>query len=375
MDNKKVSLLTLCDLSKAFDTVNHSIFLHKCSLLNIDCFWFDNYLKNRNMSVRLDNSISKKKIISYGVPQGSILGPILFGIYVNDLHAHVDCFLTQYADDTQFLHSGATEELNQIIKDTEDTHAKCRDYFLKNGLMFNSSKTQCIFIGNRQLLSKIPPNTTINFNGNIIYPSKHVKTLGIYIDRYMLFDVHTNELNKKVIGILMYISRIGDRFDKQTRIIVVQTLVLSLIQYCIRIWGTANDTVISSVQKLQNYAARVAVGGVKKYDHVSPSFKELKWLRLKQKHVFDVGVTIFKAIRGFYPHWFLPLSSIQAITSSITRQRHSLYVTRSKAHSGDRCNAVLGVKLWNALPPSLTHAPSLKTFKARLKEFLLTSNV
>lgn len=118
-------------------------------------------------------------------------------------------------------------------------------------------------------------------------------------------------------------------------------------------------TLISSVQKLQNYAARVAVGGVKKYDHVSPSFKELKWLRLKQKHVFDVGVTIFKAIRGFYPHWFLPLSSIQAITSSITRQRHSLYVTRSKAHSGDRCNAVLGVKLWNALPPSLTHTPSL----------------
>ncbi len=113
--------------------------------------------------------------------------------------------------------------------------------------MFNSSKTQCIFIGNRQLLSNIPPNTTINFNGNIIYPSKHVKNLGIYIDRFMLFDVHIHELNKKAMGILLYISRIGDSLDKQTRVIVMQTLLLSLMEYCIRIWGTASDTVISRV--------------------------------------------------------------------------------------------------------------------------------
>ncbi len=121
MDNKKVSLLTLCDLSKASDIVNHNILQNKCSLLNIDCFWFDNYMENRSISVRLENNISNKKIIGYGVPQGSILGPILFGIYVNDLHAHINCFLIQYADDTQFLNSGTIEDLNQIIKDTENT--------------------------------------------------------------------------------------------------------------------------------------------------------------------------------------------------------------------------------------------------------------
>ena len=201
MDKKKISLLTFCDLSKAFDTVNHKILLHKCSLLNIDCFWFDNYLNNRSMSVRLENNVSKKKIIDYGVPQGSILGPILFGIYVNDLQTHIDCFFVQYADDTQFLHSGTIENLNEVIKDTEYTLAKCRDYYLQNGLMFNSSKTQCIFIGNRQLLSNIPPNTTINFNGNIIHPSKQVKNLGVYFDRFMLFDTHINEVNKKAMGI------------------------------------------------------------------------------------------------------------------------------------------------------------------------------
>ncbi len=118
------------------------------------------------------------------------------------------------------------------------------------------------------------------------------------------------------------------------------------------------------------------MGSVKKYDHISPSFRELQWLRLKQKHVFDAGVTIFKVLRGFYPDCFLSLSSRQDVTSSITRQRHSLYVPRTKTHSGDRRTAVLlGAKLWNVLPPSLTHAHSFYTFKDRLKEFLLRVNV
>lgn len=95
----------------------------------------------------------------------------------------------------------------------------------------------------------------------------------------------------------MYIIRIDDSLNKQTRIFVVQTPVLSLTEYCIRIWVTTSDTIISSVQKLQNFAVRLTVGGVKKYDYIFPSFKELKWLRLKQKHVFVVGVTIFKILR------------------------------------------------------------------------------
>ncbi len=100
---------------------------------------------------------------------------------------------------------------------------KCRRYCLKNGLILSSSKTQCVFIGDRQLLSSIPPNTT-TFNGDIMYPSNHVKNFGVHIDRYMLFDVHINELNKKKeMGIFMYISRINDKLDKQNRIIIIDT--------------------------------------------------------------------------------------------------------------------------------------------------------
>ncbi len=101
--------------------------------------------------------------------------------------------------------------------------------------MFNSARTQCIFIGNHQLLSRIPPNTTVSFDGNVIYPSKHVKNLGVYFDRQMLFSVHIKELNKKVMGILMFLCKMSNTLDKESRIMVIQAIVLNLFNYCIRI--------------------------------------------------------------------------------------------------------------------------------------------
>ncbi len=122
MDNKSISLLTLCDLSKAFDSVSHSILLSKCANLNIDSFWFKDCVSNRTQSVRLNNNISSIQNIAYGVPQGSILGPVLFNIYVNDVADHItDCLLVQYADDTQFLHTITVDNLNLLIRNTEST--------------------------------------------------------------------------------------------------------------------------------------------------------------------------------------------------------------------------------------------------------------
>ncbi len=187
---------------------------------------------------------------------------------------------------------GGVDDVNTLIADTEITLGKLKTYFHRNGLMLNASKTQCIFIGSRQLMARIQDNTIIQLDGNSITPSKQVKYLGVFLDCHLTFDVHIHELSKKVMGTLMYLNRIKDKFEKTTRILVVQSLVLSLMNYCLKIWGTTNATLLHNVQKLQNFAARVAVGGVGKYEHVTPVITQLKWLKMKEKLFYDIDIAV-----------------------------------------------------------------------------------
>ncbi len=116
MDSKMISLLSLCGLSKAFDRVNQSILLNKCTKPNVYSIWLNSYLANRTQSVKLNNTISGKANVPFRVPQGSTLGPILFIVYVNDISDYItDCTLNEYADDTQLLYQGHLENLNEII--------------------------------------------------------------------------------------------------------------------------------------------------------------------------------------------------------------------------------------------------------------------
>ncbi len=135
----------------------------------------------------------------------------------------------------------------------------------------------------------------------------------------MTFDVHVSQLNKKVVGTLMHIYRKSLNFEKRTRTIVVQSLVLSLVNYCIRIWGTTNAALLNNVQKLQNVAAKVAVGGASKCDHVSAIIKEIRWLKIKEKYVFDTCTTMFKTMHGSYPEWLLSFKTVNEATGSIRR--------------------------------------------------------
>ncbi len=166
---------------------------------------------------------------------------------MNDLSHYVtNCHLVQYADDTQFIHTSTPSQLNLLIAEAERTLHKAREYFLTNGLKLNTKKTQCIFIGTRQLIPKITEHTAVTFHNTKIYSSSQVKTLGVHIDKYMTFDTHIHEMSRKVIGTLLYINRIKHCLGKPTRTIVIQSLVLSRINYCNTIWGTTNNTLINT---------------------------------------------------------------------------------------------------------------------------------
>ncbi len=146
MDHKKMFLLTLYDLSKAFDSVSHDILISKCDKVKINSFWINSYVSNRTQSARLNDIASSNLSITYGVPQGSILDPILISIYVNDMSLpKYDCVCVQYADEIKFLHTGTVSNLENLIVKTEETLTKANHYFLRNGLMINPNKFNPVY--------------------------------------------------------------------------------------------------------------------------------------------------------------------------------------------------------------------------------------
>lgn len=158
--------------------------------------------------------LSSSREVTFGVPQGSILGPLLFLIYVNDMPQFIrDCLLVLYADDTQIILTGDIDEIDEMTRQAENILINAKIYFNGNGLLLNENKTQCIFFGSRQYISRIPEDTKIKFNDTLLIPSKKVKNLGVFMDSNMTFSVHIDELRRKVTGTLLYLNQVNDRFD------------------------------------------------------------------------------------------------------------------------------------------------------------------
>ena len=284
-----------------------------------------------------------------------------------------NCFIIQYADDTQILIEGDIANIDDLIKRAEDILKQAKIYFLHNGLLLNERKTQCIFIGSRQYISQIDVDISLNINGNIIQPLKTVKNLGVHFDQYMTFDKHIDKVYSKVMGTLIYLNRLKDSFEPETRLIVIQSLALSIIDYCFKVWGLACNLHLNRVQKLQNFAARVANGNIRKYEHISPYLKELQWIKIKDKYTYDICIMVFKVLRKCFPEWLYIFNNISSVHGINTRQSNNLIVQRANTELGSRQMHVKGPYLWNKLPETIRDATSLSSFKGKLRRHILES--
>ncbi len=127
------------------------------------------------------------------------------------------------------------------------------------------------------------------------------------MDQHMSFEVHIHEMHKKVMGTLLLANRIRDKFDAATRKIVIQSLALSGVNYCLQVYGTANNTQMRRVQKLQNFAAKICARGARSLTMSLPSQHSSSGLKLIKKVIFDVAVTVFKVKTRVFPDWFVYL--------------------------------------------------------------------
>lgn len=372
MENKKISLLILLDLSKAFDSISHEILLNKFEKLRIDPFWFRDYLQNRKQAVRLSSNLSSALNVEYGVPQGSIMGPNLFNIHVDDMSKYFrDCTLVQYADDSQIILTGNINDIEDLIRRAENVLIKAKSYFQANGLNLNEGKTQCMFIGTKQYISRISNDVRIQFGEVHIQPSSCVKNLGVFLDQTLSFNMHIDEMAKRVYGTLSFINRISDQLDKATRINVVQSLVMTVINYGSKIWGITTKQQIERVQRLQNFAAKVAVGGARKFDHVSPIIEELEWLKIDKKILYDICIMVYNVVKHHLPCWLFTLPTVQEVNNARpTRQSQDLFVPRTRTDMGKKLFTVKGPTIWNELPEMIKGSPSVHIFRNRIKKYL-----
>ena len=168
-----------------------------------------------------------------------------------------------------------------------------------------------------------------------------------------------------------FLNRIKDKFDKVTRLIVVQSLALSIVNYYSRIWGMTTKQQLDCIQKVQNVAAKIACGGAKKYDHVTPILKELEWMNIKNKVNFDICVFIYKIVKQLLPDWLFEVPTVGELQIRSTRQSSDLFVKRTNTNMGGRAIAITSSKIWNNIPNNIKNSSLLQVFKKKLKNYLL----
>ena len=171
--------------------------------------------------------------------------------------------------------------------------------------------------------------------------------------------------------ILIYLNRMKGCFDDEARVQVVQSLALSIINYCVKIWGSTNNSVIEKAQKLQNFAARVAVVGVNKFDHITPTLKRLKWLKIKDKYNYEICLSVYKILSKAYPDWLYEFPTVRSVRDTSTRKDNNLYVSNYRTDYGADAMKIIGPLLWNQLPNDVKQCQSTYGLKNQLMEYFL----
>lgn len=373
-DSGKISILVLLDLSAAFDTVDHKILLDRLEnwvgLSGTVLDWFRSYLQDRNYFVTIGNYTSSPTNMSCGVPQGSILGPVLFNLYMlplglimqkNKISYH------NYADDTQLYIALSSDDYSPI-----DLLCQCmeqiNDWMCQNFLQLNQDKTEIIVFGALEERLKV----TAHLESLSLKPKNQVKNLGVIIDSDLNFNSHIKSIKKSAFYHLKNIARIRNFMSKQDLEKLMHAFISSRLDYCNSLLSGLPKKTIKQLQLIQNTAARVLTG-TKKAEHITPVLRSLHWLPVSQRIDFKILLTVYKSLNGSGPIYISELL-LHYEPSRTLRSSGSglLTIPRINSKQGEAAFCYYASRNWNLLPENLRSAPTLPVFKSRLKTFLFT---
>ena len=365
LDSKMFQLTAFCDLTKAFDTISHNILLEKLEVYGIRGNaknWIKSYLAHRRQFTVYNNVTSPQNSITCGVPQGSVLGPILFLIYINDIiHSSNKLKFLLFADDTTIFIQG--NNLADISLTLNTELQKVSKWIMCNKLTLNYDKSQ--FMVSSPLMTPAA-SISIKINELELKEVSDLKFLGLVIDNKLKWNKHIESVKSKVSVLTGIIYRLRDYVSINCLRQIYLSLIYPHLLYCSATWGGAYTTLIDSLYTTQKKLLRVMCFK-KPYDHTACLFKNLNLLKLPDIITLQTNLFVHKSFHSF------PIDTgFNCMPFNNTPRRpHSLRIPLCRTSHAQRSILIRGSRSWNNLSDELTSITNTKTFKFTFLKSLL----
>ena len=375
VDAGSPAVLVLLDLTAAFDTVDHAVLVSRLEqyvgIRGTALQWFSSYLADRTFSVMIGELCSSHASLSCGVPQGSILGPILFSLYMLPLGSIIqrhNLSFHFYADDLQ-LYLPMKPNGHTAFTKLTDCITEVKQWLARNFLHLNDSKTECILFGTSSML-----NASTTDSGSLApFLKSQVKNLGVTFDSGLNFDKQIKSVVKTSFFQLRLLGKVKPFLSRQDLEKAIHAFISSRLDYCNALFVGLAQSSISRLQLVQNAAARFLTGTSRR-EHITPVLSSLHWLPVRFRIDFKLLVFVFNAINGRGPSYLSEALTFQDHGRTLRSSGQLLLeVPRSRLKQwGDRSFSVAAPRLWNSLPLDIRTTTDLGLFKSKLKTHFYT---
>ena len=365
MDKGAAVGLVLLDLSAAFDTIDHSILFnclqHWYGIDGVVLKWVQSYLNSRKQRIKIDGHLSDAFQLPYGVPQGSVLGPLLFTLYTTPLSSVISKFNVThhlYADDTQIYLELDSRNFDSSITELTNCLEAVQAWMGNNKLKLNPDKTEFIVIGDDQIRSSLKSSFPVSLLGNAMEPAESVKNLGVILDAENSMQRHMANLCHISYYHLRELRSVRRYLNDETAVKVANALVSSCLDYCNSLLYNTKKVYTSRLQRVQTALCRTVL-------HPSCT-NYTAWLPIHYRILFKYNLLIYKAIHFSQP----PYLSALIRRSDLTRgNRLSISSSKPNKRSG-LCSFIAGAPTeWNKLPQAIKTIESISGFTKQLKTY------
>ena len=364
MDGGKYTGVIYIDLKKAFDTVDHDILLSKLSQLgvkHVTLQWFKSYLTERKIVTKVNDAFSEERVLTHGVPQGSLLGPLLFCIFINDLPSIFTlCNVHLYADDTVIYF--ADKNVN-IVESVLNKEMEVLDKWMsKNKLLINYNKTVSMLLGTQNMLSKCDA-LNIQIRKINIKKVETTKYLGLHIDSRLKWDIHVNNMCQKISKMVNFLGRLRYIINELSLNMIYKSIILPHFDYGDVVWQSAPSSYLSPLQKLQNRAGRIIMR-INPHSHTSNQHihETLTWDYLDCRYKKHLCTMVYKTLNNLFPI-YMSENITKRTSNYVLRSNQNLHLPKPNSNNCKRTFFYRGISEYNQLPIAIRNAPTTRSFQ------------